>query len=134
MVNFQHCFPENMPSVQYDFEAFIERIKPFDRFSMITEAIRACDTADTALNGRRSGAAARKTGAGGFTARLKAFIFYMQNNAIPLGSGLADWIVYKEITELLVQRGEIPEDLLRSLKYTLTRCRRYWSVRKGRSP
>jgi hypothetical protein len=101
-----------MTPSQYDFAAFLDRIKDLSYQEMLSFAELTLTRAENASRGRKSGLRARQQGSRAFIDEIGEFIFFLKNGVKPSSVSSFNWSLYKTIVQNLVQKGEMKQSAL----------------------
>jgi hypothetical protein len=100
--------------LQYDFEAFVQKVKNLDWDEIKIRAASACASAEKASSGRGS-LAAREGGSVEFARKAGDLSYFLHYGTMP-ASNWVDAGIYKEIAESLVAKGQWKNEALSQFK------------------
>ena len=99
-------------SKQFVFSYFIERIIDKSYNEMVDAAEIETHTTESISSGIKGCIENRKAGSPQYIQKLKKFLFFLKQGIIPHGADMFDISLYKKVTKVLVEKGDLKESAL----------------------
>lgn len=113
-----------MATLQYDFTAFIDRVKDMSYKDMLSAAEKALVSGENNSRGRKMGARARQQGSLSLVDEVGEFIFFLRNGVKPFSVSELNWALYRTPIENLVRKGQMKPSALKVFQDTEKRDER----------
>ena len=98
--------------MKFDFQRWLGSQIDFGLLHLTAAANEETSRVERLLRDTRSGKGAREAGGRRYVERLRQFLHFLRHRQRAAGTSETDWITYRPTIERLVNRGDLPPEVL----------------------